>query len=710
MPWLRPHRRPGLRLVLLLALLPLATLPWLGMRFVETVAGLARDVQLDNLEAAARGVAASLDGRSDLFDPADGLRLPPGVAAVAATPVATLPAAREGGGWQDGDAWPWRTLTVERMTEAPVETLEVRAVVLRDAAGRRRLLVRARDERLVPPGDLDADPGGGPIIAAGDALTVTVGAPVDWARLPEVEQERRYPVALEADPPGGWRAQLDLPDDARLVRLQVADVDYLGTRRVEARADSGWWLLADRDPPLALAALAETRRTNLLRAFEQASGTVRIHGADARILAERGTPPRTLPPPQGWSAQLARLVIGFAGASRGEVAATAAGEADARRAALAGALAGIGTRASVPIAAAGGLPVWLIAAAQPIRVDGRVAGALVLEDTTLSRAATGLATIETLSGLVLAAFAASVLAVLAVATLTVRRLGRLRRAAEEAIDARGRVVGTIPAFRWQDEIGRLAASHAHVLERLREHQNYLTRLRSRLVHELRTPVMIVRSSLDNLALETDPGGAGGSEPVAPAARYAQRALDGAARLEQILSAMSAASSLESLLEARDLVPVDLVALGRGCVEGYGLAYPGLRWRLAAVAEAPCLAIPDAVAQALDKLADNAADFATPGSEVVLVIEPLGGIRVDPGWRLVMDNDGPPLPAGRAGDLFESLVSVRPDADTAAGRRAGASHLGLGLHLVHLIAAFHGGTVIALDRPGGVRIGFTLPAD
>ena len=33
----RLRRTPGLRLVLLLALLPLAALPWLGQRFVETV-------------------------------------------------------------------------------------------------------------------------------------------------------------------------------------------------------------------------------------------------------------------------------------------------------------------------------------------------------------------------------------------------------------------------------------------------------------------------------------------------------------------------------------------------------------------------------------------------------------------------------------------------------------------------------------------------
>jgi hypothetical protein len=87
----RSRRRPGLRVVLLLALLPLAALPWLGMRFVETVAGLARDVQLDNLQVAARGLAASLDDRIDLFDPGDGIRLPAGVESVAVTAVGKPP-------------------------------------------------------------------------------------------------------------------------------------------------------------------------------------------------------------------------------------------------------------------------------------------------------------------------------------------------------------------------------------------------------------------------------------------------------------------------------------------------------------------------------------------------------------------------------------------------------------------------------------------
>lgn len=738
------NRTPGLRLVLLLALLPLAALPWLGQRFVATVAGMARDVQLDNLQLAARGLAASLQDRIDLLDPADGLGLPAGVEAVASTPIAQPPDGREGRGWADAGGWSWRLLPVERVGQAPADTLAVEVAVVREGRGsdaRRWLVARARDERLVLPGIqgglADASLPTAAAAAPGDAMTVTAGSAADWAglvagdRLAGAEakaldlpaERRRYPVplvAIDESSAGhaGWQASLALAEDARLIRIEVDDIDYLGTRQLEARADSGWWLLVeadDHDAGLAAAALLEARRANVLRLFDQAPGNVRIHAADGRLLAERIKPATGLPPPQGWTARLARWVLGIGGDAASDEAGDAGGAERPAAAdpSLAGALAGIPTRASTAVAFAGGLPVWRLTAAQPIWVDGAVAGALVVDDSTLSRAATGLATIERLSGLVLVAFGASILAVLGVASLTVRRIGRLRRAAEEAIDARGRVVGSVPAYRWRDEVGLLAQSHGRVLSRLREHQAYLTRLRSWLAHELRTPVMVVRSSLENLLDEAGtPAATDDPAALAPAARepvlrYGRRALDGAVRLEQILSAMSAAASLESMLESQDLAPVDLVNLGRQCIDGYALAYPGHLWVFdSALGTAAAIGVADAIGQALDKLAANAADFAPPGSTITLTVDALPDMRAGDGsWQLVMSNDGPALPEGDLLALFESLVSVRP----RGGGQAAPGHLGLGLHLVRLIAEFHGGTVLAANRPGGVRLGFTVPA-
>ena len=209
--------------------------------------------------------------------------------------------------------------------------------------------------------------------------------------------------------------------------------------------------------------------------------------------------------------------------------------------------------------------------------------------------------------------------------------------------------------------------------------------------------MVVRSSLDNLAAETDPGRTGA---------YAMRAQAGAARLERIVASMGEASSLEAMLADSELEPTDLVALIASCIEGYRAAYPAARLRLdAAVAEAPCTLVPEAIAQALDKLVGNAVDFAVPDSEIVIGVE----AAREPGaarWRIAVSNQGPALPAEMADSLFESMVSVRGDSSGGSDQRG---HLGLGLYLVRLIAEFHGGAARARNVAGGVEVGFTVSA-
>ena len=73
--------------------------------------------------------------------------------------------------------------------------------------------------------------------------------------------------------------------------------------------------------------------------------------------------------------------------------------------------------------------------------------------------------------------------------------------------------------------------------------------------------------------------------------------------------------------------------------------------------------------------------------------------------LAVDDEGPPLPQGMEARLFNSMVSVR------AGNGGEAPHLGLGLYIVRLIAAFHGGTARAANRDDGrgVVVTVTLPA-
>jgi signal transduction histidine kinase len=261
------------------------------------------------------------------------------------------------------------------------------------------------------------------------------------------------------------------------------------------------------------------------------------------------------------------------------------------------------------------------------------------------------------------------------------RIRRLRDEAENAIDARGRIARLSAGSEAGDEIGDLSRSFSAMLAKLAQHHAYLESMAGRLSHELRTPIAVVRSSLENLKLAANPG---------EARTYLERAEHGLARLNTILQRMSEASRLEQSLRAEERERFDLAALVRGCVEGYRLAYAQVPFVLELPARAtPAAGAADLAAQLLDKLVENAVEFSSPGEPVRIALEERDDLAL-----LSVENKGPCLPADMRGRLFESMVSVRGE------RAAGEPHLGLGLYVARLIAEFHGGSIEAADLAGG----------
>jgi signal transduction histidine kinase len=114
-------------------------------------------------------------------------------------------------------------------------------------------------------------------------------------------------------------------------------------------------------------------------------------------------------------------------------------------------------------------------------------------------------------------------------------------------------------------------------------------------------------------------------------------------------------------------------------------------------------VPDAFAQLLDKLVENASDFAPPEGSIRIFVS--GDARAA---RLAVENSGPPIAEETRGRLFDSMISLR-EADRTRGGPDGA-HLGLGLYIVRLIAEFHGGQVRAsnLAEAAGVRFEVEVP--
>jgi len=335
----------------------------------------------------------------------------------------------------------------------------------------------------------------------------------------------------------------------------------------------------------------------------------------------------------------------------------------------------------------------ILAAAQPIFIGDDIVGAVLVEESTDSIQLLKESALEKLLAATLIVTGAALTLLLVFAGRLASRVRSLHRQAEAAIDPQGRITGSIAPSTAADEIGDLSRTMAAVMERLRGYNAYLEAMAGRLSHELRTPVAVVRSSLDNLKAQSLP---------ADARVYVERAGEGVDRLARLISRLSQATRLERLLESAERERFDLAVVVAGCVEGYRAAYPARRFELS-TPSVPALidGVPDAFAELLDKLVENAVDFAPPQSPIRVCVETSARRKL-----LAVENEGPPLAQEMVGRLFDSMVTFR---DARVAEPSAGTHLGLGLFIVRLVAQFHGGRASArnLER-GGVRFEVEVP--
>ncbi len=343
----------------------------------------------------------------------------------------------------------------------------------------------------------------------------------------------------------------------------------------------------------------------------------------------------------------------------------------------------------------------IISAAHPVWNGPDVVAVVVAEETTNAIRSLTTDSLERLISITLLVFVLAAATLIWFAQRLSSRIIGLAREAENAIDARGRVEKIIASSTAQDEIGDLSRSFSTLLERLGQYNHYLENLAARLSHELRTPIAVVRSSLDNLRM--DPQGAQASD-------YLQRANEGIERLNTILKRMSEASRLEHILKDTQMEEFDLSALLRGCAQGYETVYPGVPFKVDAPPALRMRGAPDLIAQLLDKLVANAVSFSDQSEPVLLALTSGGPLGIPlSGPELSVSNAGPPLPPEAQARLFQSMVSARATATSGA-----EPHLGLGLYIVRLIAEHHGAQAFAenrSDRLGvrGVRVGVRFTA-
>ncbi|UPW16932.1 proteobacterial dedicated sortase system histidine kinase [Agarivorans sp. TSD2052] len=333
----------------------------------------------------------------------------------------------------------------------------------------------------------------------------------------------------------------------------------------------------------------------------------------------------------------------------------------------------------------------VLAAASPIWIDDKVMGVVVAEETTNGIRTLRNRALERLFNIILLVMGVGTLSLFLFASSISSRIRKLRDQAEKAIDSQGRVTATLPDSKDRDEIGDLSRSFASIVSRLSQYTHYLENMSSRLSHELRTPVAVVRSSLEHLNLQT---------LDQDTQKYVDRAQEGVNRLNMILNNMSEATRLEQSLSQAETSTFPLSKVVSGCMQGYQYTYPEQAFDCNISPNTlNIVGVPEYIAQLMDKLVANAMEFSLPDKPITVSFQQDNKDAV-----LLISNHGPTLPDNMVEQIFESMVSIRSQ------QAQQKPHLGLGLYIARLIAEFHGGTISARNFTdnSGVEFCVRLP--
>jgi two-component system, OmpR family, sensor histidine kinase ChvG len=300
---------------------------------------------------------------------------------------------------------------------------------------------------------------------------------------------------------------------------------------------------------------------------------------------------------------------------------------------------------------------------------------------------------------------------LAMAAITFSTLlsvrGGLRRFARRArwIQDQGPDAGSFAGRADLPELATVAAEFDRMVEALHRSAAEIRQTAEENTHAFKTPIAIIRQSLEPLR-----------RALAPDNQRAQRALGVVEQaLDRLDGLVASARRLDEA--AADLIdepqaPVDLRRVIGRLIQSQTpiLDSRGLKIRLTShgspIAADPLpsmlvLGTEDMIETVLENLIENAVSFSPAKGEILIDLTHHGRFA-----HLTVSDEGPGVPAGQIGRIFDRYYSERRD---EAAVETSASYFGIGLWIARRNVVAMGGWITAENRlPSGLNVHIRLP--
>ena len=245
-----------------------------------------------------------------------------------------------------------------------------------------------------------------------------------------------------------------------------------------------------------------------------------------------------------------------------------------------------------------------------------------------------------------------------------------------------------------DEIGHLSGALRDMTGALYNRIDAIESFAADVAHELKNPLTSLRSAVETL-------------PMARSDESRGRLLDiiqhDVRRLDRLISDISDASRLDAELARADMQPVDMGQLVTTVTDMANQVErgDGVRFTVDVAGKGPYMVQGHdlRLGQVLTNLLENARSFSPRGGGVRIALRrgrsALRGAPNQEGVEIIVDDDGPGIPAHAFERIFERFYTDRPN-------QGFGQNSGLGLSISRQIVDAHGGRISASNRldPGG----------